>query len=116
LISQEQIFPSFSSGNFGNNGNPSGGYRGSAHSGPQQTYGNNYSGDNLAHPPAQQTYYSQGPGQMPAHQAQIYPQSMPNTFQQMGQQIPHPMNPPQSFDNHGYDQNYQASVPMPNRS
>lgn len=69
----------------------------------------------MGHPPAQQTYYGQGAAQMAPHQAQIYHQSMPNAYQQMGQ-IPPSMNPAQSFDDRGYDPNYQASMQMPNRS
>ena len=106
------------SGNFGNNGNPSSGYRGSARSGPppsQQNYGNNYGGDNMVHPPAQQAYYGQGPTQMAPQQTQIYHQSVPNAYQQLGQ-MPHPINPSQTFDNRGYDENYQVQVPIPNRS
>lgn len=69
----------------------------------------------MAHPPGQQTFYGQGAAPMAPHQAQIYHQSMPNAYQQMGT-MAHPMNPPQTFENRGYDPNYQASIPMANRS
>ncbi|CAF3560722.1 unnamed protein product [Adineta steineri] len=104
-------------GNYGNNGNMSGGgYRGSANAGqpnPQQNYSNNYAGGNALHPPASQPpYYSQTTPQ----QTQIYHQSMPNAaYQQVGQ-IPRPLNPPQPLDTQGYGQPPQHPIPMQNRS
>ena len=92
-----------------------GGYRAPVNAGqppPQQNYGNNYAGGNAAHaPPPQQPYY----GQATPQQTQIYHQSMPNTYQQLGQ-VPRPMNPPQPLDTRGYGQPPQHQMPMQNRS
>lgn len=96
------------SGNYSNNGNGNGGYRGPSPS--QQNYGNNYGGGNNVHPhpPAQQSYYGQTP------QQQVYQQPIPNNYQQ----IPRPTNTPQSLDSRGYGQPpaQQNQVPVQNRS
>ncbi|CAF2899435.1 unnamed protein product [Rotaria sp. Silwood2] len=109
-------------GNYGNNGNMSGGYRGSVNVGqphPQQSYGNNYGGGNtLHHPhphPSQQSYYGQPPPQMAPQQTQIYHQPMSNAYQQIGQ-MPRPMNPPQPLDTRGYGQPIQHQIQIQNRS
>lgn len=115
---EKRLVSSYFSGYFSNNGNPSGGYRGSARTGPppvQQNHGNNYGGENMSHPPAQQAYYDQGPTQMASQQIQMYHQSLPNIYQQMGQ-MPHPMNPPQTYGDLYYGPNYQVQMRMPNRS
>jgi hypothetical protein len=105
------------SGNYSNNGNISGGYRGPPSS--QQNYGNNYnSGTNLhPHPPPQQSYYGQQQIPPQQQQQQMYHQPMPNAYQQMGQ-IPRPMNTPQPLDNRGYGQPppSQHQMPIQNRS
>ncbi|CAF3354772.1 unnamed protein product [Rotaria sp. Silwood1] len=109
-------------GNYGNNGNISGGYRGSVNVGPpppQQNYGNNYGGGNTLHhphpPPPQQSYYGQPPPQMTPQQTQMYHQPMSNAYQQMGQ-IPRSMTPSQSIDTRGYGQPLQHQIQMQNRS
>jgi hypothetical protein len=116
---KKETFYSLFSGGFGNNGNMSGGYRAPVNAGPpppQQNYGHNYGGDNAGHPPpSQQTYYGQPATPVPPQQTQIYHQSIPNAYQQMGQ-IPRPMNPPQPIDNRGYGQTAQHRMPMQNRS
>ena len=108
----------FFSGNYGNNGNMSGGYRAPVSTGPpssQQNYGNNYSGGNTlqSHPPSQQSYYGQP--QMPPQQQQAYHQPMPNAYQQLGQ-IPRPMTTPQPLDTRGYGQPPQQQITIQNRS
>ncbi|CAM4791624.1 unnamed protein product [Rotaria magnacalcarata] len=106
-------------GNYSNNGNTTGGYQASANVGPpssQQNYGNNYSagGNNIhSHPPSQQTYYGQTPQIQP--QQQIYPQSVPNNYQQMGQG-PRQMTASPSVDNRSYNQSSQHQTQVQNRS
>ncbi len=117
---KKKICYSLFSGGIGNNGNTSGGYRGSANTvppAPQQTYSNSYGGDAIAHPPVplQPPYYGQPGTQVAPQPTQIYHQSIPNAYQQMGQ-MPRPVNPSQQLDNRGYGQTPQHRMPMQNRS